>query len=133
MPIKHIILYAEDDPDDLDLVKHAFAKQGTEIELFHAPNGILALQTLEQLVAQGLKPCLIILDINMPKMDGKQTLMEIKQNEQLKDLSVMMFTTSSSQMDQLFARKWGADFLTKPLKVTEVEDLANRFVLTCKH
>jgi DNA-binding response OmpR family regulator len=133
MSIKHIIVYAEDDPDDLDLVRHAFARQGTDIELYHEPNGLAALETVKQLVGQGLKPCLIILDINMPKMDGKQTLMELKQDDRLKDLSVMMFTTSSSQLDILFARKWGADFLTKPLKVTEVEDLANRFVLTCKH
>lgn len=128
---KHTILYAEDDADDLFIVQQAFEKHHGEIELIHAYNGFEAIATLQERAVLGALPCLIILDMNMPGMDGRETLIRIKQSEALKEIPVVIFTTSSSREDKGFAQKWGAEFITKPLVFSELEALAKSFVSLC--
>ena len=128
---KHTILYAEDDWDDVQFVKECFKKYNDKIELVHASNGSEALNILADLQQKSIKPCLIILDINMPLMDGRQALVKIKENPEFKKVPIVMFTTSNSHMDKEFAQKWGADFITKPLRYSEVEGLAEEFVRRC--
>ena len=128
---KNTILYAEEDWDDVQFVKDCFKKYNDKIELVHAPNGSEALNMLIDLHQKSIMPCLIILDINMPLMDGRQTLVKIKENPKFKKLPIVMFTTSNSHMDKEFAQKWGADFITKPLRYAEVEGLAEEFVRRC--
>lgn len=130
---KHTILYAEDDLDDLLIVKEAFERLNQAINLVHAANGFDTLQHLELMYTSGVLPCLIILDINMPGMDGKEALMRIKQSDTFKTIPAVLFTTSSSEMDRSFARKWGADFITKPLMYNELEELARNFIRLCGH
>lgn len=127
---KQTILYAEDDQDDLYLVRQAFAMHQA-IEVIHAGNGLEAINYLNTLGPEGPFPCLIILDINMPAMDGRQALVSIKKNDRLKEIPVVIFTTSNSQMDKDFATKWGADFMSKPLKYGELARLANEFSQRC--
>ncbi len=128
---KHIIVYAEDDKDDLELVRDAFGRYDGDIELMHGRDGREALKIINDLIASHITPCLIILDINMPGMDGRQTLIQLKQSEHTREIPVVMFTTSNSQMDKDFALKWGADFITKPLKFAEVVNLADDFIKRC--
>ena len=127
---KLTILYAEDDLDDLDMVKLAFETK-EDIEIIHANDGNEALAYLAGL-DDGQLPCLIILDINMPGMDGRQTLIQLKQHETYKNIPVVMFTTSNSPTDIEFARKYGADFVTKPLRFDEIENLVTVFADRCK-
>lgn len=128
---KHTILYADDDPDDLFIVTQAFKSYNDSIHIVHAQNGYEAVQCLQQLAQKEIYPCLIILDINMPGMNGKDALVRIKQSESFKDIPVVLFTTSSSVLDKEFARKWGANFITKPLAYDELEELAKQFVSLC--
>ena len=128
---KHTIVYAEDDNDDVQFVRDCFNQYDNKIELIHAQNGNEALTVLHDLQQKEITPCLIILDINMPLMDGRQALVKIKGNEELKKIPVVMFTTSNSHLDKEFAQKWGADFITKPLRYSEVEGLAEEFVRRC--
>ncbi|HEX2536373.1 MAG TPA: response regulator, partial [Chitinophagaceae bacterium] len=128
---KHIIIYAEDDPDDLYIVQKAFEAQNEPIELRHATNGFEALQQLRRLEAENSCPCLIILDINMPGMDGRETLVQLKASESFRHVPVVLFTTSSSPRDREFAQQHGADFITKPLHFSEVEALARTFIERC--
>jgi CheY-like chemotaxis protein len=131
MKHKHVVLYAEDDADDLFMVQQAFEKYDGAIELLHAANGFEALQQLEHAKAAGSLPCLVILDINMPGMNGKETLIRIRQSEDFKNMTVVLFTTSSSETDKAFARKWNAEFITKPLIYSELELLATTFLNLC--
>lgn len=131
-PTKFVILYAEDDPDDLYLVKECFAKYSDFIEMVHAENGQEALSALSHMKAKGIEPCLIILDINMPVMDGRQALIQIKAIEANKHIPIVVFTTSSSSLDKSFAQKWGADFITKPLQIQDLEALAKDFTRRCR-
>ena len=128
---KFVILYAEDDPDDVQLVRDCFKSYSDVVEILHAENGQEALNSLSNLEANGIRPCLIILDINMPYMDGRDTLIRIKNNNAYKNIPVVLFTTSNSALDKAFAKKWGADFITKPLKYEEVENLAKEFIKRC--
>ena len=128
---KHTILYADDDPDDLFMVTQAFKSYDNDIKIVHAPDGHEALRRLEELVRQKKHPCLIILDINMPGMNGKEALVRIKQSEETKGIPTVIFTTSSSSLDRTFAEKWGAGFITKPLVYAELEELAKTFVNLC--
>lgn len=129
--MKHTILYVEDDLDDLFIVQQAFEKYDGSIAVLHAENGFKALEYLSQRAAAGPLPCLIILDMNMPGMDGRETLIRIRQSEYLKDIPIVIFTTSSSKADMEFAKNWGSEFITKPLVYTELEALIEKFVQKC--
>jgi CheY-like chemotaxis protein len=133
MPTKHTIFYAEDDLDDLFIVKQAFQTYDGNIKILHAHNGLEALETLETLTEIEALPCLILLDINMPGMDGRETLIRIKQHERLKHIPAAMFSTSSSSLDKEFAAKWNARFFTKPLVYSEMEKMVDTFVSICEH
>jgi CheY-like chemotaxis protein len=128
---KHAILYVEDDLDDLFMIQQAFEAHNDSITVLHADNGFKALQLLNELYESDALPCLIILDMNMPGMNGRETLIRIKQSDQFKNIPVAVFTTSSNNADKDFAQKWGADFITKPLVYRELESLAKTFVDKC--
>ncbi len=131
MPDTHTIFYAEDDLDDLFIVKQAFQTHDDTIRIVHAHNGLEALETLQALHKSETLPCLILLDINMPGMDGRETLVKIKQHEQLKNIPAVMFSTSSSNLDREFASKWDARFFTKPLVYSEMEKMVGTFLSLC--
>jgi len=128
---KHTILYAEDDLDDLFMIRQAFEQFDGTTDLLHAGNGFEALEELKEAKRDGKLPCLIILDVNMPGMNGREALIRIRQSEDYKGIPVVLFTTSSSELDRTFARKWGAEFITKPLVYSELEELAKHFVTLC--
>jgi CheY-like chemotaxis protein len=128
---KHTILYAEDDSDDLFMVRQAFEKFDSEVTLLHATDGFQTIEQLKQSQIMGTLPCLIILDINMPGMDGRETLVRIKNSDHFKNIPAVLFTTSSSHTDRIFAETWGAGFITKPLVFSELEELAHRFLMLC--
>ena len=128
---KHTILYVEDDLDDLFIVQQAFESYNDSIAVVHAHNGFIAMQYLQELLNSDILPCLIILDMNMPGMNGKEVLIRLKQSEDFKNIPVVVFTTSSNKADKDFAQKWGADFITKPLVYAELESLATTFVSKC--
>lgn len=128
---KHTILYVEDDLDDLFIVQQAFENHSGLIDVVHADNGFKALEVLNQFYENDTLPCLIILDMNMPGMDGRETLIRIRQSGRFDNIPVVIFTTSSNKADKDFAQKWNADFITKPIVYRELETLAKTFVDKC--
>lgn len=127
----HSILYAEDDPDDLFMIRQAFEQFDGTTKLIHAANGFEAMEQLNRAKRNKELPCLIILDINMPGMNGREALIRIRQSEDYKTIPVVLFTTSSSELDKSFAKKWGAEFVTKPLVYSELQELSRRFLSLC--
>jgi CheY-like chemotaxis protein len=127
---KHTIVYAEDDLDDLFIVKQAFEKHD-HIEVVHAPDGRKALVTLENMLEENYLPCLVILDINMPVMNGKETLQAIRNHPDLSKLSVVLFSTSNNPSDVTFAQKLDAMLITKPIEYSDLENIAKQFVEKC--
>ncbi|RYG02348.1 MAG: response regulator [Chitinophagaceae bacterium] len=128
---RYVVLYADDDQDDLDLVLDAFARFTDNVDVITAQDGYEALAYLKNLPPFEPSPCLIILDMNMPRLDGKETLKTIRTMDRFKDVPVVMFTTSSFALDKDFADKHGAGFITKPLDLKQFSAIAEQFISHC--
>jgi len=128
---RNIIFYADDDQDDLELVQDAFSRFSSNVEVITARDGSRALQWLQGIGKDDPKPCLIILDINMPVFNGKEVLKKIRTIEHLEDIPVVLFTTSSMPQDQHFAQQHNAGFVTKPLDVSQMEKICEQFINHC--
>lgn len=128
---KNIILYADDDYDDVELVTEIFTKHVQNVELVAVSDGLEALSFLKDLDPADPNPCLIILDINMPRMDGKETLSRIRDFNRFKQVPIIIFTTSSQQEDKEFAKKYNAGFLAKPINYNQLDIIAEKFIEHC--
>jgi CheY-like chemotaxis protein len=108
------ILYIDDDQDDLMIFGDAIGRLYPGITVLTAQSGeegITILKNMEQ--SAHPFPSLVVLDMNMPRMDGRQTLQVIK--SKWDDISVVIFTTSSNQLDIEFCKRFGTECLTKPM------------------
>ena len=127
----HTVVYADDDSDDLDLVKQSFEQHTLNVQVLTFKNGSQVLSYLLSLPNMEPTPCLIILDINMPILNGKEVLMRLRQVERLKSVPVVLFTTSSLPRDQDFAQQYNAGFITKPLGIKQMEIITDQFIEHC--
>ena len=113
--MKKQILLVEDDELDVISVKRSLNKLDHEYKLHVAYNGKEALTMLRQ-EEEELKPDVILLDLNMPKMNGLEFLEEIRKDPFLKDLNVFIMTTSSEDTDRLAAQHLNVSgYIEKPL------------------
>ena len=128
---KNIVFYADDDTDDLELVQEAFDRYTNNVQVITAKDGVQALSYLQSLNEKTPTPCLIILDINMPLLNGKDVLRRIKELQPLASVPVVLFSTSSSALDKEFAIKYNAGFVTKPLDVSQMEIITELFIDHC--
>ena len=128
---KHIILYADDDEDDRLLLEDSFMPYSSNIEMVCMVNGFEVISYLESLHVLDPMPCLVILDINMPLIDGKEALKKIRSMNRFKDVPVILFTTSSQEKDKFFAEKHNAGFLTKPIDAEQMKMIADTFIEHC--
>jgi CheY-like chemotaxis protein len=114
------ILMAEDDPDDRLMTQEAFRECDVAHELRFVRDGEELLDYLlnrgEHAGAAHALPAMILLDLNMPRKDGREALREIRADPALRDIPVVVLTTSSADEDALRARAEGIDaYLTKPV------------------
>mgnify|MGYP001544140099 FL=1 len=105
------ILYAEDDFDDFESLKEALDQISQHQLLLHAKNGQEAISFIENAT---VLPSLIVLDLNMPIMDGKEVLFWLKKSEEYKHIPIMVFTTSSREEDVKLCQKHNCTFFRKP-------------------
>lgn len=114
------ILMADDDDDDFLLTKKALAESKLANTLVRVEDGEELLDYLKQRgkyenVATP-RPGMILLDLNMPRKDGRETLKEIKADANLKDIPVVIFTTSKAEEDIFRSYQLGSNsFITKPV------------------
>jgi CheY-like chemotaxis protein len=125
-----IVLCVDDDPDDRELIRNAIFKVDPSYTVTCATNGKEALQYLLRAIENEL-PCLVILDINMPVMDGKQTLVEIKKHKMLRSLPIVVFTTSSHPGDLNFCSQYGVELVTKPTNFNQIAHEAEKLLMHC--
>lgn len=128
---KNIVFYADDDLDDLELVKEAFAQYSKNVEVLTATDGSKALSYLSNLKKYDTLPCLIILDVNMPVINGKEALLRLREMEHFQEVPIVLFTTSSQSIDKNFAERYNAGFITKPIDVKQMEFIADQFIEHC--
>ncbi|MCW3075341.1 MAG: response regulator [Flaviaesturariibacter sp.] len=128
---KHLILYADDDIDDLELVCEAFEQYSDNVEIRTFRDGGQILSYIEQMGDRNPKPCLIILDINMPVINGKDVLKKLRTIKRFDEVPAVLFTTSSMPVDKEFAEKHKAGFITKPLNAKQMERISDQFIEHC--
>lgn len=128
---KNTILWADDDADDLMLMREILLKHNRNYEIVEVRNGREALDFLQGSKENGHLPCLIILDINMPIMDGKETLSIIKKTDAYKAIPVVVFTTSNSELDKLFCKKHQVEMITKPPHYKSLENAVLKLLNFC--
>jgi CheY-like chemotaxis protein len=120
-----IVLYADDDLDDKEWVNEACKKANSSLELKFVQNGKEVLKYLESSPPE--IPALIVLDLNMPELDGKQTLKALKTHPSFQKIPVAVVTTSSSMIDREVCHRLGASiFLTKPDSYIEWQEIVRK-------
>jgi CheY-like chemotaxis protein len=122
------ILFVDDDPDDLFLIREILQNLNVPFEIHEAYNGKQALSFLENAKASDQLPCLIVMDINMPVMNGKETLAAIKNEDEYKHIPVVIFSTSKSELDRMFFEKYNVEMMTKPPGYQKLEGAVKRLL-----
>ena len=119
---KMIVLLVEDEPADAHLVRLAFEEGQVMIDLHHVSDGVEAFAFLrhEGAYAGAPTPDLILLDLNMPRMDGRQFLQKVKLDGALHSLPVVVLTTSDAERDMLDSYDhFAAGYIVKPVDVDD--------------
>jgi len=112
------ILLIEDSPSDTELTQEALREAKVRNHLSTVEDGVLAMDFLRRRGTFGsaARPDLIMLDLNLPRKDGRQVLAEIKEDPELKTIPVVVLTTSQAEQDVLHAYHLHANcYITKPV------------------
>jgi chemotaxis family two-component system response regulator Rcp1 len=134
MPIQ--VLLVEDSPGDVRLTQEAFREANKAIQLHVVVDGVEAMAFLrhEGVYVHAPRPDLILLDLNLPKMDGREVLAHIKEDESLKLIPTVILTTSDAEADIVKSYQLQANcYLNKPVQLDAFENLVksiNDFWLT---
>jgi CheY-like chemotaxis protein len=121
-----IILIADDDPDDRVMIKEAFEENLLLNELYFVEDGEELMNYLNRSgkysdVSAYPLPGLILLDLNMPRKDGREALEEIKNNSTLSHIPIIILTTSKTEEDIIKSYNLGVNcFITKPVKFVDL-------------
>jgi CheY-like chemotaxis protein len=119
------ILYIEDNPGDVTLVREALVGVNS-VKLWSAPDGVTALRLLE---GPGKRPDLILLDLNLPRMDGRELLGRLKSTPELCCIPVIVLTSSEAYQDVKLAYVAHANcFVAKPREFAGFEKVVRRLV-----
>jgi chemotaxis family two-component system response regulator Rcp1 len=130
------VLLVEDSPGDVRLTREAFRDAKTSINLHVASDGVEAMEFLRQhgAYADAPRPDFILLDLNLPRMDGREVLALIKEDRQLKTIPTVILTTSEAEVDIVRSYQLQANcYLSKPVHLDSFEVLVksiNEFWLT---
>jgi CheY-like chemotaxis protein len=135
-PKQVVVLLVEDSPGDVRLTQEALREANASIDLRVAVDGIEAMSFLkhEGACVDAPRPDLILLDLNLPKMDGREVLVQIKADQSLRTIPTIILTTSQARADILKSYELQANcFLSKPVQLDAFESLVrsiNDFWLT---
>jgi chemotaxis family two-component system response regulator Rcp1 len=120
------VLLVEDSPGDVRLTREAFREANNSIRLHVASDGVEAMTFLkrEGIHAEAPRPDIILLDLNLPKMDGREVLAHIKEDSSLRTIPIVILTTSIAEADIVKSYELSANcYLSKPVQLEEFESL----------
>jgi len=124
MPVE--VLLVEDSPGDVRLTRDAFRETNESIRLHVAVDGVEAMDFLKKrgLFVDSPRPDFILLDLNIPKMDGREVLAQIKKDNDLKTIPTIILTTSDSEADIRKSYELQANcYLNKPVQLEDFENV----------
>lgn len=127
------ILLADDDPDDISILEDAITTIHKHCIVFSVENGQAAMDLLIAQHEKGQLPDLIVLDLNMPRINGSDTLSNIKNDERFKNIPVIIYSTSINPVEKNRCLKLGAQaYMIKPSSLKESIETAKVFLEVCK-
>lgn len=126
------IIFADDDADDLELITGFFKEYNRNINVLEFRDGKEVLRFLDDFAISSGEPLLIILDINMPRLNGRETLAAIRNHVHYKKIPVIVYTTSSNQIDKNFCIEFNATWVNKPDSIDGVKHIAKIISDFCK-
>lgn len=124
------ILFVDDDADDRDLLLAVVQDVNPSVNVVFAENGKIALDYLRKEQQNQKQPCLIVLDLNMPVLDGKETYRKIK-TELMLDAPVIIFTSSLNPNDKAMFNKLGVEFISKPDDFAYMNKVVSHMISVC--
>jgi CheY-like chemotaxis protein len=125
------ILCGEDDKDDEDLLKEIFSGVDQSFPLVFVNNGSKLVSTLDQLPQDSL-PCLLVLDYNMPELNGAEILKELKKTSRYDSIPKIIWSTSGAEMyKQLCLNLGAADYVIKPSNVSDLQKIVKYMISYC--
>ena len=127
------ILLVDDDPEDRDVLKDALEQLKAGNEIVCAENGEAALRLLARNAGVVNNPCLIVLDLNMPRMNGTQTLKALKADPRFQEITVVIYSTSVNPIEKETCMNLGAHaYIIKPTTYHESLHTARLFLDLCQ-
>lgn len=133
MDLNKTVLLVDDDEDDLDMLQMAFQSVNFDHSLVEAHDGEDAFSMLKKMKGDGNLPCLIVLDINMPRMDGRLAFKKLQADAEYSQIPVVIFSTSRSLLDRTFFQKNNAAYFVKPVDFNEFIETALQMITHCAH
>lgn len=128
MGTKKFILIVDDDIDDAQLLTEAIYQTGTDYICIAVSNGEEALLFLKNNIT---KPDFIFLDLNMPRINGRECLLAIRSNPQLKNIPVVIYTTTTQKKEKEELLRLGADyFVSKPYNFSVLINAVSNILAT---
>lgn len=118
----------DDDQDDIALLRQAMDSVDPSMQMITASNGEEGIKLLKELRKKGNLPKLIVLDINMPRLDGKLTFKQLRADAELAAVPVVIFSTSNNAMDKLFFQHQNVEYITKPVGFDHLVFVAKRLL-----
>lgn len=125
------IIFADDDADDLELVTGFFKQYNRNINVLEFKDGREVLKFLDEFAVNAGSPLLIVLDINMPRLNGKETLAAIREHPKYQFIPVVIYTTSNNSTDEEFCRNLGASWVSKSPTIDGVKQVAKVLAEFC--
>lgn len=123
------ILIGEDDLEDQFILGEYFQDNGVSDLVSFEKNGRGVLRYLEQIQPEDELPRLIVLDLNMPILNGTQTLFELKQHSRFSKIPVIIYSTSDNDHEKRKCLSFGAvDYMVKPVSVDEGDRMVKKFL-----
>jgi CheY-like chemotaxis protein len=107
------VIFADDDADDLELITGFFKQFNRSVNVLEFRDGKEVLAFLEEYASNTSLPLLIVLDINMPGLNGMDTLVRIRQHKELRHLPVVIYTSSTNPEEQEFCESLVASWVRK--------------------
>lgn len=123
------ILLVDDDPEDRAIIQDAMEMIDAGELIRFAENGEQVMPILNDRLEANRLPCLVVLDLNMPRMNGTETLRVMKDSEHFRNIPVIIYSTSINPLEKEKCMSLGAyDYITKPVSFKESKAIAQRLL-----
>ncbi|HST83120.1 MAG TPA: response regulator [Kineosporiaceae bacterium] len=123
------VLLVDDDPGDVLMIEEALGSTGAPRTVYVVNDGEEALAFLRQTgqFSQAPRPDVVLLDLNMPRMDGRQVLAEVKADAKLRSIPIVVLTTSQSPADIVSSYSLHANaYVTKPMNLDDLTEVVHK-------